>query len=63
MVFTDPPYGVSIGDKNKTLTQHGFGGGIEQNIIGDTLPPEELCKVLVKAFENLRKNAAADHCS
>ena len=27
MIFTDPPYGVSIGDKNKKLTAHGFGGG------------------------------------
>lgn len=63
MVFTDPPYGVSIGDKNKTLSEHGFGGGIEKNIEGDTLPPDELYKVLVKAFSNLRENAAADHCS
>lgn len=27
MVFTDPPYGVSIGDKNEALSKHGFGGG------------------------------------
>ena len=27
MVFTDPPYGVSIGDKNKDLTDNGYGGG------------------------------------
>lgn len=27
MVFTDPPYGVSIGDKNKNLTDNGYGGG------------------------------------
>ena len=26
MVFTDPPYGVSIGDKNKDLTDNGYGG-------------------------------------
>ena len=26
MVFTDPPYGVSIGDKNKSLSEHGYGG-------------------------------------
>ena len=63
MVFTDPPYGVSIGDKNKELTAHGYGGGIVENIEGDTLPPDELYKVLVEAFRNLRENAAADHCS
>lgn len=27
MVFTDPPYGVSIGDKNKMLDEHGCRGG------------------------------------
>ena len=27
MVFTDPPYGVSIGDKNKDLSDNGYGGG------------------------------------
>lgn len=58
MVFTDPPYGVSIGDKNKSLGESGFGGGITENIIGDTLKPSELYEVLVKAFSNLR-----EHCS
>lgn len=61
-MFTDPPYGVAIGDKNKTLHNHGFGGGIEQNIIGDTLTPDELYKTLVQAFSNLRKLCAED-CS
>ena len=55
MVFTDPPYGVAIGDKNKYLSEAGFGGGITENIIGDTLPPEQLYDVLVKAFTNLRE--------
>ena len=62
MVFTDPPYGVSIGDKNKTLSAAGFGGGITQNIIGDTLPPDQLYGILVKAFANLRA-ACDDGCS
>ena len=61
-VFTDPPYGVAIGDKNKTLHRAGFGGGITQNIIGDTLQPDELHEVLVKAFSNLREVCAED-CS
>ena len=55
MVFTDPPYGVAIGDKNKDLQDAGFGGGITENIIGDTLAPEELYKILVAAFSNLRE--------
>lgn len=61
-VFTDPPYGVAIGDKNRTLGANGFGGGIKENILGDTLPPDELYKVLVQAFSNLRQVCAED-CS
>lgn len=61
-MFTDPPYGVAIGDKNKELHKHGFGGGVEKNILGDTLPPDELYKVLVQAFTNLRE-LCADDCS
>ena len=53
---------MAIGDKNKTLREHGFGGGVEENIIGDTLPPDELYKILVRAFSNLRQRAAED-CS
>lgn len=57
MVFTDPPYGVSIGDKNAKLESFGLGGAITQNIIGDTLKPKELHDMLVKAFSNLRVHA------
>ena len=57
-VFTDPPYGVSIGDKNKMLNEANGSAAIEENIIGDTLKPDELYEVLVKAFDNLRR-----HCS
>lgn len=62
MVFTDPPYGVAIGDKNKMLQEHGFGGGITKNIEGDTLSTLELQDLLTKAFTNLRENCA-DDCS
>lgn len=62
IVFTDPPYGVSIGDKNKALAALGFGGGIQENIAGDTLSAEALCKMLTPAFTNLRQ-AAAEDCS
>lgn len=58
MVFTDPPYGVAIGSKNKVLAEHGNGGGIEEDILGDTLSAEELYKMLVRAFSALR-----DRCS
>ena len=54
LVFTDPPYGVAIGDKNKFLDGGGKSGRIKKNILADTLPPEELYKILVQAFSNLR---------
>ena len=63
MVFTDPPYGVAIGDKNKVLSEHSNGGGITKNILNDTLPTEQLKTLLTAAMRNLRENAAADHCS
>lgn len=60
MIFTDPPYGVAIGDKNKALNSIGRGGRCEENIKGDTLNAEALYKVLVAAFAELRKNARPD---
>lgn len=62
LVFTDPPYGVAIGSKNKMLREHGNGGGIEEDIEGDTLPPEQLYEILVKAFSHLRERCTED-CS
>lgn len=58
-VFTDLPYGVSIGDKNMRLKQHkgGKSNAVTDNIIGDTLPEDELYKMLVAAMSNLR-----EHC-
>lgn len=61
-VFTDPPYGVSIGDKNALLNEKNGSHSIEENILNDTLPPDELYKVLVDAFANL-KNHCAEDCS
>lgn len=57
MVFTDPPYGVAIGDKNKFLDGVWKSGRIKKNIANDTLPPDELYKILVSAFSNLRELA------
>ena len=62
-VFTDPPYGVSIGDKNKMLDEvGGETRRVKTNIKGDTLHTDELYKVLVNAFTLLRENCAED-CS
>lgn len=63
MVFTDPPYGVAIGDKNKMLDEiAGESGRIKTNIEGDTLSTDDLYALLLSAFTNLRENCA-DHCS
>lgn len=56
-VFTDPPYGVAIGDKNATLNSVQKAGRCTTNIAGDTLPTDELYSMLVAAMGNLR-----EHC-
>jgi DNA modification methylase len=55
MVFTDPPYGVSIGDKGKLLNEKHNGGkigkgSIEINIENDTLNSENLKQLLTDIF-------------
>ena len=62
MVFTDPPYGVAIGDKNATLNSVQKSGRCCENIAGDTLSESELYDVLKKAFINIRENCADDAC-
>lgn len=59
MVFTDPPYGVAIGTKMRTINEvdPGKGGRVDIDIESDTLPKNELYKVLVEAFANLRENS------
>lgn len=63
LVFTDPPYGVAIGDKNATLNSVQPSGRCTENIAGDTLSPDALYKMLVAAFTNLRENGAKDSCA
>ena len=63
-VFTDPPYGVSIGTKNAKIMElkgETFNS-ITEDIIGDTLSEEELYEMLVKAFSRLREHCE-DYCS
>ena len=54
MVFTDPPYGVSIGDKNKMLQSVQKAGRIVDNIENDTLNIDDLYNILLNAFKNIR---------
>ena len=60
MCFTDPPYGVAIGDKNKMLNEFQKSGRVITNIKADTLPPDELYKMLVNAMTNVRLNCKDD---
>lgn len=60
MVFTDPPYGLSIGDKNANLNSVQKPGRCTENIKNDTLPPDRLYPLLVKAMTNCREICADD---
>lgn len=60
MVFTDPPYGVSIGDKNANLNSVQKSERCTENIKNDTLPPDRLYPLLVKAMTNCRESCADD---
>ena len=64
MVFTDPPYGVAIGSKNKAINEveSGRGGRIQEDIANDTLPVDELYEVLKAAMTNVRLNCKPDAC-
>lgn len=58
MVWTDPPYGVAIGDKNKFLNSIAQSNRIEENLQNDTLDEPGLMAMLEAAFRN-----AVDHCT
>ena len=60
MVFTDPPYGVAIGDKNAALNSVQKAGQILTNIENDTLSEEDLYEMLRTAFINVRENCTDD---
>ena len=62
MVFTDPPYGVSIGDKNAALNSVLPSGRCSKNIENDTLSADELYPILVKAMTNARLSCKDDAC-
>jgi DNA modification methylase len=64
LIFTDPPYGVSIGDKNKAINENGQNGSgrIEHNIDNDNISVPELKAMLLKVFTLCKKHMAED-CS
>lgn len=64
LVFTDPPYNVAIGDKNKALQSFQEAGRITENIENDFFKTDEECaeKLWLPCFKNLFENAK-DECA
>jgi DNA modification methylase len=58
LVWTDPPYGVAVGDKNKWLNSVGRSNRIERNLENDTLGEGDLLVMLRDAF-----SLAATYCT
>jgi DNA modification methylase len=53
LVWADPPYGVSVGDKNKYLNSIAPSNRVEENLQNDTLDEPSLIKMLENSFDNL----------
>lgn len=62
VIFTDPPYGVSIGKKNAMLNTFQPSGRCLDDLAMDDMKPEELGKILLAVF-SLWKKHIADDCS
>lgn len=62
LVFTDPPYGVSIGEKNRMLNSLQESGRNLTDIVSDDMKSEDLKPILTAAFRETRK-ICADDCS
>ena len=62
LVFTDPPYGVSIGEKNRLLNKFQRSRRNLTDIEADDLPPDELYARLLPSFRLVREVMAED-CS
>ena len=62
LVFTDPPYGVAIGNKNQFLNTFQRAGRCLENIANDLIGKDELFDMLVKSF-TLTKEFMNDCCA
>lgn len=62
-VFTDPPYGVSIGAKNRMLQEHQKAERRLEDIESDDLSPDDLKLKLLPAFVLMRECAMAEDCT
>lgn len=50
LIFTDPPYGVSYADKNKSLNESVGGNRIQTEIENDHLKGDEIARFFLAAF-------------
>lgn len=62
LLFTDPPYGVSIGKKNVMLNSFQPSGRNLTDIENDDSSPEQLKQILVPIMSNM-KIVCADDCT
>src|SRR5271157_3239553 len=60
IVFTDPPYGVSIGKKNEFLTSIDRSSRIKKPFFSDNDSPKELYDNLLPVFKNIRASMSDD---
>ena len=54
LLFTDPPYGVAIGSKNKTLNKLRGQNSIDVDIKNDNIKMKDLVLMLDKVFANTK---------
>jgi len=59
MVWTDPPYGVAIGDKNVYLNSIAPSNRVEKNLENDTLDEDGLRIMLEESFANIAEVCTA----
>lgn len=62
-VFTDPPYGVSIGKKNVMLNSFQKAGMNLTDIVDDDLSPEDLKANIAPAFSEIKNTVMAEDCT
>lgn len=62
MVFTDPPYGVDYGKKNRFLNSFQKAGRNLKDIANDMLGKDELFDMLVSVFTNI-VTLSEDYCT
>jgi DNA modification methylase len=58
MLWTDPPYGVSYGDKNQFLNRYDKGNRIQDNIVSDHMPPASMHDFWASAFQAVASHLA-----